>query len=82
MNRKNTVVSQLTRGVGALLKAKKVKVIQGTASFVDTKTVQVNETGEKVQGDAILIASGSKPGRIPIEGLTVRTSWTPTRSWP
>ncbi len=69
MNRKNTVVAQLTRGVGALLKAKKVKVIQGTASFVDTKTVQVNETGEKVQGDAILIASGSKPGRIPIEGI-------------
>jgi len=69
MARKNTVVAQLTRGVGALLKAKKVKVIQGTASFVDPKTVQVNETGEKVQGDAILIASGSVPGRIPIEGI-------------
>ena len=69
MARKNTVVAQLTRGVGALLKAKKVKVIQGTASFVDPKTVQVNETGEKIQGDKILIASGSKPGRIPIEGI-------------
>ena len=55
--------------MGALLKAKKVKVIQGTASFADPKTVQVNETGEKVQGDAILIASGSTPGRIPIEGI-------------
>ncbi|HSM88780.1 MAG TPA: FAD-dependent oxidoreductase, partial [Desulfobacterales bacterium] len=69
MSRKNTVVSQLTRGVGALLKAKKVKVIQGTASFADPKTIQVNETGEKLQGDAILIASGSTPGRIPIEGI-------------
>ena len=69
MSRKNTVVAQLTRGVGALLKAKKVKVIQGTASFVDPKTVQVSETGEKVEGDKILIASGSKPGRIPIEGI-------------
>jgi len=69
MARKNTVVAHLTRGVGALLKAKKVKVIQGTASFVDPKTVQVNETGEKIQGDKILIASGSKPGRIPIEGI-------------
>ncbi|MGE5854997.1 MAG: dihydrolipoyl dehydrogenase [Syntrophaceae bacterium] len=69
MSRKNTVVSQLTRGVGALLKAKKVKVIQGTASFADPKTIQVNETGEKVGGDAILIASGSTPGRIPIEGI-------------
>jgi dihydrolipoamide dehydrogenase len=69
MARKNTIVAQLTRGVGALLKAKKVKVIQGTAAFVDPKTVQVGETGEKVQGDKILIASGSKPGRIPIEGI-------------
>ena len=69
MARKNTVVAQLTRGVGALLKAKKVKVIQGTASFIDPKTVQVGETGEKIQGDKILIASGSKPGRIPIEGI-------------
>ncbi|HET6489989.1 MAG TPA: dihydrolipoyl dehydrogenase [Syntrophales bacterium] len=69
MARKNTVVARLTRGVGALLKAKKVKVIEGTASFVDPKTVQIGETGEKIQGDAILIASGSKPGRIPIDGI-------------
>src|SRR5512139_683317 len=69
MARKNTVVAQLTRGVGALLKAKKVKVIQGTASFINPKTVQVNETGEKIRGDAILIATGSKPGRIPVEGI-------------
>ena len=69
MARKNTVVAQLTRSVGALLNAKKVKVIQGTASLVDVKTLQIRETGEKVQGDAVLIASGSVPGRIPIEGI-------------
>jgi dihydrolipoamide dehydrogenase len=69
MARKNTVVAQLTRGVGALLKAKKVKIIQGTASFTDAKTLQIKESGENVQGDAILIASGSVPGRIPIEGI-------------
>jgi dihydrolipoamide dehydrogenase len=69
MNRKNAVVAQLTRGVGNLLKAKKVKVIRGTASFVDSKTLQINETGEKILGDAVLIATGSKPGRILIEGI-------------
>ena len=69
MNRKNAVVSQLTRGVEGLLGSKKVKVIKGTASFVDSKTLQIAETGEKVQGDKILIASGSKPGKIPIEGI-------------
>lgn len=69
MNRKNAVVSQLTRGIGVLLNSKKIKVINGTASFIDSKTVQVTETGEKVQGDKILIATGSKPGRIPVEGI-------------
>lgn len=69
MNRKNAVVSRLTRGVGALLKARKINVVQGTASFVDSKTVQVNETGENIRADAILIATGSKPCRIPVEGI-------------
>ena len=52
-----------------LLKAEEGKGHPGTACFVDPKTVQVNETGEKIQGDKILIASGSTPGRIPIEGI-------------
>ena len=69
MNRKNAVVSRLTRGVAALLKARKINVVQGTASFVDSKTVQVNETGENIRADAILIATGSKPCRIPVEGI-------------
>jgi dihydrolipoamide dehydrogenase len=69
MSRKNAVVSRLTRGVGALLKARKINVVQGTASFLDSKTVQVNETGEKIRSDAILIATGSKPGRIRVEGI-------------
>jgi len=31
--------------------------------------VQISETGEKIRADAILIATGSKPGRIPVEGI-------------
>ncbi|MBP7034126.1 MAG: FAD-dependent oxidoreductase, partial [Syntrophobacterales bacterium] len=69
MARKDSVVARLARGVGALLKAKKVNVIRGTASFVDPRTVQIRESGETVRGDAVLIASGSKPERIPIEGI-------------
>ncbi len=69
MARKDLVVARLARGVGALLKAKKVNVIRGTASFVDPRTVQIRESGETVRGDAVLIASGSKPERIPIEGI-------------
>lgn len=69
MARKDAVVGQLCNGVGSLLKAKKVRVIKGTASFVDAKTLQIAETGEKVQGDKIIIASGSVPSKVPIEGI-------------
>lgn len=69
MKRKNAVVSQLCNGVKSLLTAKKVKIVKGTATFVDAKTVQIVETGEKITADKILIASGSKSGKIPIEGL-------------
>ncbi len=69
MARKDAVVSQLCNGVKSLLGAKKVKVIKGTASFVDAKTLQIAETGEKVKGDKIIIASGSIPSKIPIEGI-------------
>ena len=69
MKRKNAVVSQLCNGVKSLLTAKKVKIVKGTAEFVDSKTVQIVETGEKIVADKILIASGSKAGKIPIEGL-------------
>jgi len=69
MNRKKMVSGQLSGGVKNLLKAKKVRVIEGTASLVDDKTVEITETGEKVTSDAILIAIGSKPAKIPIEGM-------------
>ncbi len=69
MNRKNTVVSQLCNGVKSLLTAKKVKIVKGTAALIDNRTVQIAETGEKITADKILIASGSKPGKLPIEGI-------------
>ena len=43
MKRKDAVVSRLTRGVGALLKAGKINVVQGTASFADVE----DRTGQR-----------------------------------
>ena len=69
MNRKNAVVTRLTRGVGALLKAGRIKVVQGTASFMDSNTLRIGETGDIIRADRILIATGSKPGKLPVEGI-------------
>ena len=68
MKRKESVVKQLNGGVAKLLAAKKIKVIKGTASILDPTTVQINETKEKIKADKIIIATGSQPAKINIEG--------------
>ena len=68
MHRKNAVVQQLRIGVERLLKAKRVRVVQGTAELADATTVRIKETGEKILSDRILIASGAKPARLNFEG--------------
>ncbi|MBT4088833.1 MAG: dihydrolipoyl dehydrogenase [Deltaproteobacteria bacterium] len=68
MARKNRVVSQLCSGVQRLLAAKKIKVIKGTASILDSRTVQIEQSKEKIISDTIIIASGSSPAKLNIEG--------------
>ena len=68
--RKDKVVQVLTGGVNSLLKKNKVDVFNGTASFVSSQQIRVqnsNEnTSEELQGAHIIIASGSKPIEISI----------------
>ena len=75
MNRKAAVVERLTKGVGSLLAAKKIRVVTGTAEFVDSRTVRILETNEKITSNGILIATGSKPVYPPIEGLASSGAW-------
>ncbi len=57
------VVSAEHARMTANLKKHGVKVLHGAASFVDPHTVQVG--GERVSGDHLLIATGSRPHRPP-----------------
>ena len=66
--RKGKIVSTLTGGVSSLLKSARVRVINGTASFVDPSTVEIAETSEKVSADVFIIATGSLPVKLPIPG--------------
>lgn len=68
VHRKDTVVKQLRLGVEGLLKAKKIRIIRGSAELIDAATVRILETGETVTSDRILLATGSKPARIEFEG--------------
>ena len=66
--RKSTIVNRLTAGVAGLLKSKKIKVAGGTAAFADSKSVRVLETGETIAGDKFIIATGSVPAQLSIDG--------------
>lgn len=64
LKRKNAVVEKLRGGIAGLLKNAGVTVFNGTASFVDRKTVLCSgDGGERttVSAEKIIIASGSEP---------------------
>ena len=65
--RKNKVVHTLVSGVKALMKANKVKVIEGAADIVDANHVKVNNEVHK--GKRLIIATGSEPVIPPIDGV-------------
>ena len=64
--RKEAVVKQLQNGVAYLLKNPNITIVEGKASLKDVNTVVV---GEMVyQAKNIIIATGSKPAKLPIPG--------------
>jgi dihydrolipoamide dehydrogenase len=75
MKRKASVVQQLRTGVEKLLRAKKIRMVKGTASLLDASTIEIAETGEKIKGDRVIIATGSSPVRLPIPGAKGPGIW-------
>lgn len=68
LERKNRVVKQLMSGVEFLMKKNNIKVIKGTGKIIDSKKVEITGNYEKIEADNIIIATGSVPVNIPIEG--------------
>lgn len=66
--RKKTIVDRLTGGVASLLKNKNVKVLNGTAVFADAESIKILETGELFTGDKFILATGSVPTKLTIDG--------------
>jgi len=64
---KDGVVSQLTKGLSGMAKMRKVKVIQGTASFTSPNTVKVDtdEGNSNISFDNCIIAAGSRVVQLP-----------------
>lgn len=65
--RKAAVVEQLRSGVESLFKANKIDLYRGNGFIEDPHTVSAGD--EKLTGDNIIIATGSRPALPPIPGL-------------
>jgi len=66
--RKETVVSQTTAGIQYLMDKNKVDVYVGLGSFVDATHVKITKNDgseETIEGENIIIATGSKPSNLP-----------------
>lgn len=65
-SKKEAVVTQLRSGLEKQLKAAGVEVVGGRAKVMDAHTVAVNDT--EITADAIIVAAGSEPAKLPIAG--------------
>src|SRR5918993_864559 len=69
---KNKVVAQLTSGAGQIRNLRKIQHVQGTASFRDARTLDIDKVDgskETLTFNHCIIATGSRPTTIP--GLTI-----------
>jgi len=64
---KDGVVGQLTKGLAGMAKMRKVKVMQGTASFTSSSSVDVKtaDGAQKVNFENCIIAAGSRVVQLP-----------------
>jgi NAD(P) transhydrogenase len=63
MHREHRVVGSETARLTGNLKKHGVEVVGGTARFVDAHTIEIAETGQRLDADFFLIATGSRPHR-------------------
>ena len=65
---KDGVVRKLTEGLGQVARQRKVNYLQGSASFVDAHTVEVETADDErqiVRFEHAILATGSRPSRVP-----------------
>ena len=68
MKNKDKAVTVLTKGVEFLFKKNKVSYFKGIGSFVSDKKIKIkNSNGEEyeIEGENIIVATGSEPSKMP-----------------
>jgi dihydrolipoamide dehydrogenase len=78
---KDAVIGRLTAGTGQLVKHRKVRYLQGHAEIVDKHNLQVtlkDGGDERVRYDHAILATGSRPVRVPSLALESDRVWDST----
>lgn len=73
MKHKDKVVDTLVSGVEQLMKAGKIRVVQGWGMFKELGLLEVEQGGEvtRFHLDDVVLATGSVPVRIPVPGVAL-----------
>src|SRR5437868_3552193 len=80
---KEQVVERLTAGTGQLVKYRKVQHLRGLAEIADAHTLRVavkDGGSEQVRFDHAILATGSRPSRIPALALDSPRVWDSTKA--
>ncbi len=65
---KESVVQKMTQGLGMLCKSRNVQSIQGKASFLDSRTLRVEQNHDEAENlsfENVILATGSQPKILP-----------------
>jgi len=80
IDRKNKVVDQTVKGINFLMDKNKITVFNGFGSFIDSSSILIKETSEKISFDKCVIATGSKPASLPFINLDKKRVITSTEA--
>ena len=67
LNKKSSIVEELTKGIDFLLKKNKVTKYFGEAKLISSNSIEIMNNGKKdtIYSEKIIIATGSKPTSLP-----------------
>lgn len=78
LKRKQDVIDSTVGGISYLMDKNKITVFQGTGSFVDSKTIEIDgETKTQIGAENVIIATGSEVmplPSVPVDGKRIITS--------
>lgn len=81
-SKKNNIISTLSNGIRYMAKSRKVNILKGIGSFIDSNKILVSNQGQNIQVhfENVIIATGSKPIKLKNIPIDNRYIWDSTQA--